>query len=423
MYNINDECHILNDLNKSEYSQINIKDTSILINKNDNFKLKAITKIIIFFFSLIFIYLTYLFLILLVKYKKELVKESKNLENYLNLCNEGKLLNKIKFQKSENPKISVITSVYNQAEYILRFLRSVQNQFFDDIEIIFVDDFSKDNSIKLIEEYQKEDQRIKLIKHRENKGTLISRNDGVLASKGEYIIIPDIDDILSENILYNCYETAKINNYEMLRFNIYIGNQTIFFDNIVNNLENGPIYQPELSTYLFYGLGHLKQIDFNLSNKFIKREAYIRALNSMNEFYLNQYMTNLEDGTMNYILYRSVKSFYFLKTIGYYYLQNNQSITIKPTENYDNKMRFIFLHWRFIFENSKNNEYEKDIANFIFHRFYYLLKDDFHFITKNYKFYYDIINTYLNCQFINKGNKNLLNKLKKILDKKNNTLP
>ena len=142
MYNINDECHILNDLNKSEYSQINIKDTSILINKNDNFKLKAITKIIIFFFSLIFIYLTYLFLILLVKYKKELVKESKNLENYLNLCNEGKLLNKIKFQKSENPKISVITSVYNQAEYILRFLRSVQNQFFDDIEIIFVDDFS-----------------------------------------------------------------------------------------------------------------------------------------------------------------------------------------------------------------------------------------------------------------------------------------
>ena len=51
---------------------------------------------------------------------------------------------------------------------------------------------------------------------------------------------------------------------------------------------------------LFYALGTLEQIDFNLSNKFIKREAYVRALNSMNEFYLKQYMINLEDGIMNF---------------------------------------------------------------------------------------------------------------------------
>ena len=53
--------------------------------------------------------------------------------------------------------------------------------------IILIDDFSIDNSIKIIENMEKEDERIIIIKHNMNKGTLISRNDGVLKAKGEYI--------------------------------------------------------------------------------------------------------------------------------------------------------------------------------------------------------------------------------------------
>jgi hypothetical protein len=50
---------------------------------------------------------------------------------------------------------------------------------------------------------------IQKLKQRVNKGTLIARNIGVLLSKGEYLILPDPDDILSENILYECYSIAK----------------------------------------------------------------------------------------------------------------------------------------------------------------------------------------------------------------------
>ena len=62
--------------------------------------------------------------------------------------------------KNEIPKISIISPIYNREKYILTFLRSIQNQFFDNIEIIFVDDFSSDNSVKSIENYQIEDERI-----------------------------------------------------------------------------------------------------------------------------------------------------------------------------------------------------------------------------------------------------------------------
>ena len=88
-------------------------------------------------------------------------------------------------------------------------MRSIQNQFFDDIEIIFVDDYSKDNSIRKIENCQNEDERIILLKNKNNKGTLISRNIGALKAKGEFLIFPDSDDILSQNILSMCYELQK----------------------------------------------------------------------------------------------------------------------------------------------------------------------------------------------------------------------
>ena len=384
---------------------------------NKNIKLYAV--LIIF----IFIYIPYIFTFILNRYDNYLksYNELNNIQLYFKICNNLKLLNKIKFNKLQNPKVSIITSVFNRENYILRFLRSVQNQFFDDIEIIIVDDYSKDNSTILIDEYKKFDERIILLKHKKNKGTLISRNNGILFSKGEYIIIPDIDDIFSENILYNCYQKAKLNDYEMIRFNIYRDKtRNIFFREIVNGLKSEPIYQPKLSTYLFYGLGFLKQIDFNLSNKFIKREAYIRALDYINKFYLNQYMIDLEDGIMNFILYRTVKSFYFYKTIGYYYIQNEKSITIKKNKNYDNKIKFIFLHLILVFEYTKNNKCEKKMFINIFNRFYRYLKKDFNLISKNFKFYNELINIFLKCKFINKKIRIFLNNMKKILNNKKN---
>ena len=125
-------------------------------------------------------------------------------------------------------------------------------------------------------------------------------------------------------------------------------------------------------------------------------------------------MINLEDGLMNFILYQTVKSFYFFKIIGYYYIQNKQSITIKPTESYDNKIKFIFINWILVFEYTKNNKYEKKMFNDIFKRLYKYLKRDFKLITKNFKFYDDIINRLLNCKYTKRRNRIVLNKMKNI---------
>ena len=242
---------------------------------------------------------------------------------------------------------------------------------------------------------------------------MISRNEGVLKSKGEYLILPDPDDILSQDILEKCYNIVKRYNYEMIRFNIYSGNGKIFFDYIINGLESRPVYQPELSTYLFYGKGRLQQIDFNLSNKFIKRTAYINMLNFYyDKDYLNLYMINMEDGMMNYALYRKTKSFYFFKKIGYYYIKNNQSITVNFFKNYDETLKSFFIFLKFVFENSKNTYYEKNIVNELLKQFYIGINEWIDYITKDFQFYSNIINMYMNCKFISEENKNKLNEFK-----------
>ena len=317
-----------------------------------------------------------------------------------------------------NPKISIISTVYNKEKYIFRFLRSIQNQFFDNIEIILIDDYSSDNSIKIIEKLQKDDKRIILLKHKYNKGTLISRIDGILKSKGEYILIPDSDDILSNNILNSSYIMAKKNNYDIIRFNLYLGQKKIFMNEIISDIISEPIYQPELSTYIFYGKGHLELIDVCISNKLVKNEIYFKEINSINYYFLNQYMINWEDGLLNFMLYKNANSFFYLRNIGYYYIRNNQSVTKTYKQNIEKTIKNAFLYLKFIFIYTKNVKYEKDITSCIFHN---VLSDIniiyFNNINKEFKFYYEIINLYLDNQYFSCSDKILLKKIVEILKK------
>ena len=396
-----------------EIKNINGKKYNNIKNK----KIKCVTKFIYF------IILSILLIISLFKYQvlKNHIKYLKNeiiqIENYKEICDKGILLNKIDFKKLPNPKVSIISAVYNRAKYILRFIRSIQNQFFNDIEIILIDDFSSDNSIEIIEQCQKEDERIILIKHKQNKGTLISRNDGVLISNGEYLIFPDPDDILSNDILYYCYTKAKNKDYDMIKFNLYAGNKKNIFRTI-KQIKTQEIYQKNLSSYIFYGEGQLRQLDYSISNKFLKRDIFIKSLNYIAKYYLNQNMIVYEDGLINYMLYKHAKSLYQSKKVGYYYIQNQQSITKNFLNDKERTIKNCFIYLKYIFEYTKNNQYEKNIADCIFNNVQLEISNIniYKHLTKEYTFYYDIINIFLKNEFISLVNKNKLKNILKFIE-------
>ena len=132
-------------------------------------------------------------------FNNSIEEEIKNIESYLKLCENTNLKELFFFKKKNNPRVSIISSVYNKDKYLLRFLKSISYQNFKDIEIILINDCSMDNTLKLMKLYKNIDKRIILINNKKNFGTFRSRNIGILASKGDYVILPDPDDLLSKN--------------------------------------------------------------------------------------------------------------------------------------------------------------------------------------------------------------------------------
>ena len=109
--------------------------------------------------------------------------------NHLKNCLSPNL---VKFQPSlsfkfEEPKISVVIPLYNCQKFILRGVKSIQYQNISEIEIILIEDYSKDNTLSIIEKIQKEDKRVRIIKNKKNMGVLYSRSIGVLSAKGKYL--------------------------------------------------------------------------------------------------------------------------------------------------------------------------------------------------------------------------------------------
>ena len=344
--------------------------------------------------------------------------EVNNFKSYYNFCNENTKIIK-DFKKSNNIKVSIISPIHNREKFLLTFLKSIQFQDFKDIEIILVDDKSTDNGINIIEEYIKKDKRIKLIKNKKNKGTFVARNIGVLSSKGKYIMIPDPDDILSQDIIKNCYNYAEKYNYDVIKFRSYSRNR-ININDYYYKFENRPIYQPELSTFVFYDNNELRIRDYVIHNKFVKREIFIKVINSLNSFYSNMYITLGEDTLIFYLILRKANSFYFLKKVGYYYIRSSESICANLFKITDLRMKFSFIFLKCFFENSRNTKYEKDIVNHIIgsNLESQLLSSPFN---DNFYFYYDIINMLLDCTYIENNNIYILKKYKKIIENKNQT--
>ncbi|WP_163580501.1 glycosyltransferase family 2 protein [Gracilibacillus saliphilus] len=90
--------------------------------------------------------------------------------------------------------VSVITPTYNSETYIQETIESVLQQTYPNWEMIIVDDGSSDQTIAIIEEYQKEDDRIRLIALEKNQGAAVARNTAIENAQGRYIAFLDSDD-------------------------------------------------------------------------------------------------------------------------------------------------------------------------------------------------------------------------------------
>lgn len=111
-------------------------------------------------------------------------------------------------QGKASPKISIIVPVYNPGNGFARCLKSLREQTLTDIELIFIDDCSTDDSMKLARNAAKIDKRIIILDNKENLGAGYSRNRGIDVASGEYLAFVDPDDYVATNFLQLLYNKA-----------------------------------------------------------------------------------------------------------------------------------------------------------------------------------------------------------------------
>ena len=204
--------------------------------------------------------------------EEELIK----IQNYIyNVFNDTKIDSDKIYYPSNNPKISVVISVYNGEGYLKKALLSIQNQDFKDIEIIIIDDCSVDNSVILIKNLMISEPRIVLYQNDINKGMLYTKSKGILLAKGKYILLLDEDDIYVQRDAFSTlFKEAEENNLDILNFREIVSKPKLKKINYKKKkTDSSIIFQPELGEKMFKHTpnGQIRKYGGTLPTYFIKR--------------------------------------------------------------------------------------------------------------------------------------------------------
>ena len=252
----------------------------------------------------------------------------------------------------KNPKISIIIPIKNSYKNILKLHKSIQDQSLKDIEIIYVDDCSSDNTTQFIKKLQKKDRRIILLRNKINKGPFYSRNKAVIFARGEFIQFIDSDDILINNILEKSFCIAKDKNLDIVQYKFIIKkNKYHIYDEKTND---SIIFQPELNEQMYYGKGKLKQTNHYIFNKIIKKIIFLKSFIFIGDetLKINLYMN--EDLIQLFSVLRVSNSLLFINNIGYVKLEENNNESLFSEHNnpkfanqifHDNIIELKFLYY------------------------------------------------------------------------------
>lgn len=404
-------------------------ESTNLINRNIIFKSNVLEfnksnfffinkKYLIILFFCVFCILTYF-----TKKNTSSNKIDKNLNERLKILSEGKyyiekclksLFQEKNYQKVLKPLISVIIPIYNCEETISYSINSIQNQNLSEIEIILINDFSKDNSTKIINSFMEKDKRIKLINNTKNMGTLYSRCIGALISKGNYIFALDNDDLFfNEDVFDYIYKIAKEGNFDIVGFktvcvnNYYDKVENMTDDYFSNQTNNLILYQPKLGIHpIFKNKGYIAN-DVTIWGKCINTSIYQKAVNALGPQRYSTFLSWCEDSSIVFAIFNTAKSYKFINKYGILHIKRNTTASF--TQSIKNKIFGEIFLLDIIYDFLQNNIYKNSVVfySFVVQNYYNLTKFK---NTTNDLYLKKVINKILKSQFITKENKNEVRK-------------
>jgi len=218
------------------------------------------------------------------------------------------------------PKVTVISPIYKVESFVAKCAESLMRQTLEDVEFIFVDDCTPDNSINVLKGIldKNPDRNARILTHEVNKGLPAARNTGLEAATGEYVFHCDGDDFVEPTMLEELYETARETNSEFVWCDYYES----FPDKEIYKKEPA-FYTPEACTKGMLS----RHMQYNVWNKLVKQSLYDRF-----EISFPDGRSMGEDLTMIKLASVASSVSYLPKAFYHYVRWNSQAMTQSFTE-------------------------------------------------------------------------------------------
>ena len=276
-------------------------------------------------------------------------------------------INIVKMSEKESYSLSIILPVFNVEKYLERCITSILEGTYKDLELVIVNDGTKDDSENIIIRYLEKYNNITYIV-KENGGLSHARNVGYTYAKGEYIAFFDSDDYIEKDMYEKLMAKVKDYNYDIVVSDLYMqyedtGKKVYVSSNIskeYRDLEhdnNAITIRKEI----------MEKIYIAVHNKIYKKELIEKTFGNDMPFVNGMYY---EDIVYTYSILQNTRSISFVKEPLYYYVQRIGSIS----NNYDKKLYDIITSVEMLIENAvENNRFEdyKEILEYIGIRYMY----------------------------------------------------
>lgn len=258
------------------------------------------------------------------------------------------------------PKFSVIIPVYNVENYLSQCLDSVVNQTMLDVEIICVNDGTKDRSRTVLEKYQAFDDRIQII-DKENGGISSARNAGLKAASGEYIVFLDSDDYIETNTCERLY-------YEVLEHyaDIIVFGGQIFPTHLETN--EWLVHNLAVRSIEYHNGGTEALFHENGSYPFSWRCCFKRDFLIKNQLLFCEEISFAEDLVFQFMTFPMAKDVIFIADKLYHYrwkrpnslMENAGKDLYKKYKHHLQAMRIIAEYWK---RKGLLEQYAKEFMN------------------------------------------------------------
>lgn len=239
-------------------------------------------------------------------------------------------------------KVSIVVPVYNTGQYLHRCLKSLCSQTLKEIEIILVDDGSKDCSGEICDKYAAEDARVHVI-HKTNGGLVSARQAGIVAAAGEYVGFVDSDDWIETDMYRVLYETAISNRADIVAEGVIddIENVGRIRRNLLPNgtydtvEKRKKLYKAMISCQNFFSLG----IQPYLCNKLVRRELASLHINT-----IPRSIQVGEDAAAVYPILVQANVIVITDTAHYHYCHRNTSMMLGIRHEEQEYKNAVLLH-------------------------------------------------------------------------------